>query len=284
MFNYTELTIRNACYISPEIQERLRHTKLLIAGCGVGSVFAEVVLRLGCEHLILVDGDTIDPHNLNRQNYVDTDVGEFKVTALARRLRAINPAANIEELPLFIDTDNVSSIVAKSDVIFDTIDFVDLVGVIALHDEADRQAKPVIGAMNIGWGAGVIYFPVDKTCTFRDLYGLPPTGSVAAFSHTERFAHLFAKVSNKLPANVNYAVQAGLQKMADGSACPMAQIAVGTFCVASLAGTVLVRVLANLPIVAAPKMIYVDMGRFCATSGIDLLNIEATTPVSLQQM
>lgn len=282
MFNYRELTARNAGYISAEVQDRLRHTSLLIAGCGVGCVFAEVAVRLGCEHLILVDGDTIERHNLNRQGYVDADVGEYKATALASRLRAINPAANIEELPLFIDAENVSSIVAKADVVFDTIDFLDLSAIIALHDETARQAKPMIGGMSIGWGAGVIYFPVGSTCTFRDLFGLSPSCSEASHSYTERFTHVFAKASNKLPEDVNNAVQAGLQKMADGRACPMAQVAAGTYCVASLAGTVLVRLLANLPVIAAPKMIYVDMGHFCATSGIDLISIEATTQTPLQ--
>lgn len=270
MPDYDELVARNAGFLSAEVQNRLRHTSLLIAGCGVGSVIAEVAVRLGCERIVLVDGDTIERHNLNRQCFVDADVGELKVRALARRLSAINPQADIQELPIFIDKHNVNSIVTKANIVFDTIDFIDMSAVISLHDEATNQSKPIIWAASAGWGAGLIYFPVGSTSSIRDLFNLPRSGSVDGYSYTEHFTHFAAKGSSKLPEDVKQALKIALQKMVDGKPCPMAQVAAGSQCMAGLAGTVLVRLLANLPIVAAPRVIHANMSDICALSDFNI--------------
>ena len=156
---YHELTLRNTGYIADEVQEKVRATHLLIAGCGIGSSFAEAALRLGFENVTLADGDTVSAHNLNRQNFNAEDIGQSKVQALARRLRAINPAANVREFDAYLNPSNIVEMVAKADLIFDTIDFLDLVAIVALHDECRRQKKPAITALAVGWGAGCVVFP-----------------------------------------------------------------------------------------------------------------------------
>ena len=265
MPNYNALIERNSGYISEVVQHKLRSTALLIAGCGVGSLLAEVAVRLGCENLTLLDGDTVDIHNLNRQGYISSDISRYKVEALADRLRAINPDARIEPLCLFLNSSNVEALVAKSDVIFDTIDFADLPAIIALHDEACRQRKPVISGMNIGWGAGVVYFPVDGACSYRDLFELPRTGPVEGYSYAEQFAIFVNKAAHMLPAEVKEVVRAGLKKMEDGRPCPMAQVAPGAYCLAAMAATALVRYLSGLSIAPAPQIIYSDLSRLSAS-------------------
>ena len=266
LHNYSEFTSRNSGYISAELQGKLREMSLLIAGCGVGSVFAEVAVRLGCENITLIDGDLVNVHNLNRQDYVSSDVSRYKVEALAERLRAINPVAKIDPKCIYIDSTNVEAIVASSEIIFDTIDFADLAAVISLHDEAARQGKPVFSGMNIGWGAGLVYFPEGGECTYRDLFELPKSGSVEGYSYTQQFELFVKKASHILPADVKEAVRTGLKQMEDGSPCPMAQVAPGAYCLAGLAGTALVRYLAGLPVSAAPDIIYSDMSNLCATT------------------
>lgn len=167
---------------------RLRDISLLIAGCGIGSVIAECLVRLGCENIILVDGDRVDEHNLNRQCYVYEDVGKLKVESIAKRLRAINPNAHVTEFPVFLDIHNVSKFISLSDVVFDTIDFLSLPAIVALHDESTRQQKPVFSGANVGWGAALMYFPVGGACSFRSLFDLPPSGAVDSYSYTEQFA------------------------------------------------------------------------------------------------
>lgn len=86
---YQEFVSRNKNLVTTEGQAAIQHTRLLIAGCGIGSVFAETALRLGFHTQILVDLDTVSSHNLNRQNFTHAQVEKHKVMALAERLQSI---------------------------------------------------------------------------------------------------------------------------------------------------------------------------------------------------
>lgn len=78
--------------------ERLRRARVIIFGVGgVGSWAAEALVRTGVGHLTLVDADTVAETNINRQcEATALTVGEIKVEAMARRLREINPEADLE--------------------------------------------------------------------------------------------------------------------------------------------------------------------------------------------
>lgn len=58
---------RNRLYIQEEEQEIIKNTPILFAGCGIGSNIVECALRFGFENITIVDGDTIELSNLNRQ-------------------------------------------------------------------------------------------------------------------------------------------------------------------------------------------------------------------------
>jgi hypothetical protein len=67
-----------------------------IWGCGgLGSWIAEYVVRAGAKKVLLCDPGTITGGLLVRQNFVEADVGNTKVEALARRLRAISDAVEV---------------------------------------------------------------------------------------------------------------------------------------------------------------------------------------------
>lgn len=69
---------------------------IAIWGCGgLGSWIAEYVVRAGASKVLLCDPGTISGGLLVRQNFVETDIGDTKVAALARRLRAISDTADI---------------------------------------------------------------------------------------------------------------------------------------------------------------------------------------------
>ena len=70
---------KNVLYISPKEQNNIRDIKIVFAGVGLGSVIAEAALRLGFENFVLIDGDTIELSNLNRQNYDNESVNKSKV-------------------------------------------------------------------------------------------------------------------------------------------------------------------------------------------------------------
>lgn len=270
MSEYSTLTLRNLDYIPPELQAKIRACRLLIAGCGIGSSFAETAARLGFEHFVLVDGDVVDAHNLNRQRYDTGDIGRPKAEALGQRIKAINPNAHVEKIYSYLTPDNAADLVTQADVIFDTIDFLDLQGIVGLHDACRTQRKPVITALAMGWGAGCVYFPAGTAWTFRRLFGLPDEGSVANANYAETFAKVLQPLAQHLDPDVLTAVGKALTVMEDGRPCPASQVAPGADAVGSLAGTLLVQILANQPVLEAPRMIAIDVRAALRQGGINL--------------
>jgi molybdopterin/thiamine biosynthesis adenylyltransferase len=258
---YEALVARNHLYIPDDLQRKIRATTVLVAGCGMGSTFAEAAVRIGFETFILADGDTVSASNLNRQAYVHADIGEFKVTALARRLRAINPAVKTTEFVGWISEANVEGLVGESGLVFDTIDFLDVPAIVAVHDAANRRGKPVISAISAGWGAICCYFPptASGVCGFRTLFGMPEQGSVADMSFREHFAGFVAGLEQAFGPKVVEAMAKAFTLMEDGTPCPAPQLSVGAYGVASLAVTIAVRALNGDPIVAAPQMLVANM-------------------------
>lgn len=76
--------------------------KCHIIGCGsVGSTIAENLARLGIVDFVLYDFDTVEPHNLANQMFVQADIKSPKVDAVKKIICDINPeaAASIEIHP-----------------------------------------------------------------------------------------------------------------------------------------------------------------------------------------
>lgn len=69
---------RNRIYLSENGQKKIKDYRVLLGGAGIGSNIAETLLRLGFEHLTIVDGDVVEESNLNRQNYLFSDIGRTK--------------------------------------------------------------------------------------------------------------------------------------------------------------------------------------------------------------
>lgn len=71
---------------------------------GVGAWCAESLVRSGVMHLTIVDADNVDVSNLNRQLPATVDViGDSKVDVMCRRLRSINPYADVVGIKTFYD-------------------------------------------------------------------------------------------------------------------------------------------------------------------------------------
>ncbi|WP_407309610.1 sulfur carrier protein ThiS adenylyltransferase ThiF [Desulfosporosinus sp. SB140] len=131
---------------------RLTRVKIGIGGAGgLGSNAAMHLVRSGCQNLLIVDFDRIEPSNLNRQFYFADQVGWFKVEALAENLKRINP-----ELQLGIDTtritkDNVSSLFADCDLWIEAFDKAEVKKFFV--EAAIRLGKQVVSASGLaGWG------------------------------------------------------------------------------------------------------------------------------------
>lgn len=97
-----------------------------VAGCGgLGSNAAVALVRAGVGRLILVDGDLVEPSNLNRQHYFQRDLGRLKVEALADHLRAIHPAVALELHPHALTAAEVPRVFAGADLLLEAFDRAD---------------------------------------------------------------------------------------------------------------------------------------------------------------
>lgn len=254
---YEQLVARNAGYVDDATQGRIGTQRLLIAGCGIGSSLAVCATRMGFRHFLLVDGDTVDTHNLNRQFYDAADVGRLKVEALRDQILRINPAADVQVVAENLDDRNTDRIVAAADIVFDTVDFLDLKAILRLHESAHAHRKPIFTALSVGFGALVWYFPADGTVTLPGILSAD-IASVAPGvedSYADVFASFVRRIAPALDANVVEQVGRVLSLLKEGRPCPAPQVAVGSFSVAALAASMIHDMLAGRPVPAAPVFV-----------------------------
>lgn len=90
------------------IHKKLKSATVGIAGLGgLGSNVAVSLARIGIGKLIIADFDTVEPSNLNRQQYFVEQLGKNKVAALIDNLKKINPYIQIEGFPIKLTPDNI---------------------------------------------------------------------------------------------------------------------------------------------------------------------------------
>lgn len=142
---------RNRIYIAPEEQEKIRLAPILIGGCGLGSNIAECILRLGFENITIVDGDSVELSNLNRQNYINDDIDKLKANQLYERLVNINPKANIKVITEFIKEDNLESILEGHFIAVNALDFTSDIPIL-FDKKCQEKGIFVIHPYNLGWG------------------------------------------------------------------------------------------------------------------------------------
>ena len=103
---------------------RLSACHVCVVGIGgVGSWAAEALARCGIGSLTLIDLDHIALSNTNRQIHaLEGSYGQAKVSAMATRIRLINPACVVREIDDFISADNVAQLLPDCDGVLDACD------------------------------------------------------------------------------------------------------------------------------------------------------------------
>lgn len=135
----------------------LKASSVLIVGVGgVGSYAAEAVARAGVGNVTLMDGDSVQPSNLNRQLVALTStLGKNKAEVMAERIRDIDPGTNVTALARFYEEndtldltafdwviDAIDSVIAKTALIKTAIDEdVNIVSAMGAAGKFDTQFK-----------------------------------------------------------------------------------------------------------------------------------------------
>ena len=137
--------------IGEQRQRLLEEKRVAVFGLGgVGSYAAEALMRAGIGQLTLVDGDSVDETNINRQLYATCEtIGQPKALVAARRAHAINPSARIDARVLFYDENTMDQLDFRDyDYIVDAIDSVR--SKILLIENAAHANTPIISCMGTG--------------------------------------------------------------------------------------------------------------------------------------
>ena len=104
---------------------KLQRASVCVIGIGgVGSWAVEALARSAVGHITLIDLDNIAESNVNRQLHaIDGAFGMAKVTAMAQRIKAINPACVVKEIEDFVTPENVAQMLNDGfDMVLDAID------------------------------------------------------------------------------------------------------------------------------------------------------------------
>ncbi len=126
-------------------------TVMLCGLGGVGGYVLEALVRAGCGNFALIDADSFDASNLNRQILCTVDtIGKDKVAVGAERALAINPEAKVFTEKLFLTRENIPELIEKykPDYIADAID--NISAKITLAAEAERRGIGIISCMGTG--------------------------------------------------------------------------------------------------------------------------------------
>jgi len=143
---------RTELLIKEEGLEKLNKANVLVIGLGgVGSFAAEFLARAGVGNMTIVDGDTVDITNINRQlPALHSTVGQHKVEVVAERLLDINPKINLIKINEFLNPERMDEVIdsSKFDYILDCIDSV--TPKLCLIKAAKRRKIKLISSMGAG--------------------------------------------------------------------------------------------------------------------------------------
>ncbi len=152
-------------------QECLGQSRALIVGLGgLGSAAAMYLAAAGVGRLILVDFDTVDLSNLQRQIVHRTaDIGRLKVESARDTLRALNPLVEVVAVPKALDDTELLERVRQADVVVDASD--NLPTRLAINAACVRAGVPLVSGAAIRLeGQVLVWRPGGEGACYRCLY------------------------------------------------------------------------------------------------------------------
>ncbi|MDQ3631902.1 MAG: molybdopterin-synthase adenylyltransferase MoeB, partial [Actinomycetota bacterium] len=170
-------------FLLPEVgeegQRKLLEAKVLLLGAGgLGSPTALYLAAAGVGTLGIVDDDTVDVSNLQRQVIHTTEtLGVAKVDSAEQAIKALNPEVEVVKYQTRLDASNIMGIIEGYDLIVDGVD--NFPTRYLLNDASVRLKIPVVSAAILGFeGQLSVFAPYDGPC-YRCLFPVPPPAELA---------------------------------------------------------------------------------------------------------
>ena len=155
-------------------QQRLMNAKVLCVGAGgLGSPALMYLAAAGVGTLGIVEFDTVDESNLQRQIiHGQSDIGKSKAISAKEKIAEINPHVNVIVHELRLDTDNVMEIFSQYDLIVDGTD--NFATRYLVNDACVLLKKPYVwGSIYRFDGQASVFWAEYGPC-YRCLYPEPP--------------------------------------------------------------------------------------------------------------
>ena len=137
--------------IGEDALQKLKNSNIIIFGLGgVGSYTAEALARSGIGKMTVVDKDTVDITNINRQLYaLRSTVGKPKAEVAKARILDINPECEITAIQkMYLPENSEDFVLSQYDYIVDAID--NVTAKIDLAVKAEEFDIPIISSMGTG--------------------------------------------------------------------------------------------------------------------------------------
>jgi molybdopterin/thiamine biosynthesis adenylyltransferase len=142
---------RNMKALTPEENQKLKDSRVCIAGCGaLGEYVFEMLGRIGVANLTIIDFDTFNTSNLNRQIYATVEnLGCSKVEEAKKRMAQVNPDIKVNAIQSRISSDNALSLLRGHQVVVDALD--NPASKIILQEKAAELQIPLVHGAISGW-------------------------------------------------------------------------------------------------------------------------------------
>jgi molybdopterin/thiamine biosynthesis adenylyltransferase len=156
--------------LGPIGQDRIRAASVLVVGAGgLGSPVIQYLAAAGIGTIAVVDGDRVDPTNLQRQVLFDeAAVGMRKVDAAAARGRSLNSDLTIVPIATWLDAGNVAGLVEGHDLVIDASD--NYATRLAVNDAVAEVGISFIHGAAIRWDGLVAGFDPSSGPCYRCLF------------------------------------------------------------------------------------------------------------------
>jgi molybdopterin-synthase adenylyltransferase len=148
-----------------EGQEKLFHSKILIAGCGgLGSTVISTLSSAGIGTIGLIDNDIIEISNLNRQFiHKFENIGRYKVNSAKEWINNYNPEIDVKTHKIRLNADNCGEILSQYDLVVDCFDSYE--SKFVLNDSCIKHNKILIhGGVSEFWGQVTTIIPNKSAC------------------------------------------------------------------------------------------------------------------------